>query len=61
MATYWSNFLLHLSLDVLIQGLQLVHVCGLSGPANAHAFFLVGLGDLLHVSRYLLVWDARID
>jgi hypothetical protein len=59
MATYWA--LLHLSLELLVKGLQLVHFRGLSGPADAHAFLLVGLGDLLHVSKCLLKWEARAD
>jgi hypothetical protein len=43
---------LHFRLDILEQGLQLVHVCGLLWPSNSQAFFLVRLGDLETVGGY---------
>lgn len=40
----------HLGLDIFEQGLELVHVRLLLGPANAKSLDLVGLGDLEEVS-----------
>jgi hypothetical protein len=37
---------LHPGHEPLVESLELVHVRGLSGPANAHTFLLVGLGNL---------------
>jgi len=38
---------LHLSLELLVEGLELVHVCGLGGPADTKTLCFVGLRDLL--------------
>lgn len=38
---------LHLSLELLVESLELVHVRGLGRPANTETLCLVGLGDLL--------------
>jgi hypothetical protein len=37
---------LHLGLDLLVESLELVHICCLGRPANAQTLLLVGLGDL---------------
>jgi hypothetical protein len=37
---------LHLGLDLLVESLELVHICCLGRPANAQPLLLVGLGDL---------------
>ena len=42
----WLAGILHLGLEVFEQGLELVHVGLLLGPADAETFRLVGLGDL---------------
>ena len=44
---------LHLRLELLEVGLQLLHVGLLRGPADAEALLLVGLGDLVRVSLSL--------
>lgn len=38
---------LHLSLELLVESLELVHVRGLGRPANTETLCLVGLRDLL--------------
>ena len=40
---------LHLRLEALVQGLELVHVSCLRRPADAKALLLIGLGDLAWV------------
>lgn len=37
---------LHLSLELFVQGLELVHVRGLGRPSDTKALLFVGFGDL---------------
>lgn len=47
---------LHLSLELLVEGLELVHVCGLGGPAYTKTLCLVGFRDLF---RWLIGYVAQ--
>lgn len=47
---------LNLWLKLLLQGLQLLHVCFLHGPTHTETLFLVGFRDLLRVRRAKENW-----